>query len=433
LIESVKRLNQFVHSELSKESPQELQIFAEALRVARSVIRGAEIMDVRLLDDKTNELYFAETYGRGWNQGDEHEIELRRLRRFPVAGEVRSAGAHVFLTKRPYVVYGSSDPYYSETFPNTNGMIIAPIGVEEETYGVLDIRATGAAFPRNAETMAELIGQQLGLYHYLARTIGHVRRAESELKKNVQDLEALRRQQAQAFQDLEHQLKSPITQAYARVQALFRETTNERLRSEIGKIRGLCGKAKRVAMSTGLFARLARGELTPTKPRPLSGEDIVKLAIEAADDNQVLIDPERGISFHVDRFTFHMPRNMTIKADSDLIQWALNALLDNAAKYTYPRTQVHIQAGMTGTERFHITIANKGLPIRPNEVRECVIRGWRGGRAQAATGEGSGIGLWIVDNIMKAHGGNLIIVPTTFAGVTEVKLVFPTSKDNEQL
>jgi signal transduction histidine kinase len=42
------------------------------------------------------------------------------------------------------------------------------------------------------------------------------------------------------------------------------------------------------------------------------------------------------------------------------------------------------------------------------------------------TGEGSGIGLWIVDHIMKAHEGELIVVPTTSDGITEVKLVFPS-------
>jgi len=51
--------------------------------------------------------------------------------------------------------------------------------------------------------------------------------------------------------------------------------------------------------------------------------------------------------------------------------------------------------------------------------------------AAATTGEGSGIGLWIVENIMEAHNGELIVVPTTSNGVTEIKLVFPLSKRSQ--
>ena len=56
-------------------------------------------------------------------------------------------------------------------------MIIAPIQVEDKKFGVLDIRGTGKRhFPRQAEAIAELLGQQLGLYRYLAAIIGQLRK-----------------------------------------------------------------------------------------------------------------------------------------------------------------------------------------------------------------------------------------------------------------
>lgn len=429
LVESVKRLNQFVHNELGSESPEELRIFAEALRVARSVIRGSEIMDVRLFDEGTNELYFAETFGKAWSKGTEQEIDQRRRRRFSVLGNPSSGGAHVFLTRKVYIVQGPDDPYYSETFPDTKRVIIAPISVEDEIFGVLDIRATHETpFPKHAEAIAELLGQQLGLYHYLAKSIGKMVRAEGDLKQNLAVLETLRRQQAQAFLDLEHQLKSPIIQAYARVQSVLREATDDKLRSNIGKIRGLCGKAMRVAMSAGLFAKMVQEEPIQTTLTPLTSGDIVRLTIETADDTQSIIGPERQIGFHVNRSSFDALHEK-IWVDRNLLEQAVSALLDNAAKYSYPRTQVQIRGGITGSGRFHITVINKGLPIRLSDVRVCVERGWRGGLAQATTGEGSGLGLWIVDNIMKAHHGELIILPTDSANLTEVKLVFPSVQE----
>jgi nitrogen-specific signal transduction histidine kinase len=43
-------------------------------------------------------------------------------------------------------------------------------------------------------------------------------------------------------------------------------------------------------------------------------------------------------------------------------------------------------------------------------------------------GEGNGIGLWVVDNIMKAHRGELEIFPTTADKFTQVRLLFPIHK-----
>jgi signal transduction histidine kinase len=64
------------------------------------------------------------------------------------------------------------------------------------------------------------------------------------------------------------------------------------------------------------------------------------------------------------------------------------------------------------------------LPIKSNETALCKQREWRSELAESVTSEGSGIGLWIVDEIMKAHGGYLEIVPTTENNQTEVKLIF---------
>src|SRR5205085_2574061 len=120
-----------------------------------------------------------------------------------------------------------------------------------------------------------------------------------------------------------------------------------------------------------------------------------------------------------------------VEIDPDLLDQAISNLLDNAAKYSFPHTRIDVTWGMTRGDRFHITVLNRGLSIRPDEIRSCRNRGWRGSRAMATTGEGSGIGLWIVENIMRAHRGELIVSPTSSNGVTEIKLVFPTVKGNQ--
>jgi hypothetical protein len=89
-----------------------------------------------------------------------------------------------------------------------------------------------------------------------------------------------------------------------------------------------------------------------------------------------------------------------------------------------PRSRVEVYAGLTKTDRFHITFRNKGLRILPQDVPKCVERGWRGDAARRVTGSGSGVGLWLVFHVMRAHNGELLVLPTTPDGWTEVKLLF---------
>lgn len=429
-IQSVARLNSFAHNELIKENPNELNIFTEALKVASKVIEGAEIMDIRLLDEQQGELYFAITHGQAWNNSNENQAQDLKARRFTVRGNPQSAGAHVFRTGKPYVISDvENSPFYSEMFPETKRLIIAPISVEEKIFGILDIRGTGQRdFPKNAFAIATLLGQQLGLYYHLATTIRRLRAAETDLKSNIAALQLFQEQQAETFEDLEHQLKGPIIQAYARIESVLSDISkDEKFWIKLHAIRGLCGKAKRVAMSTGIFSRLVRDEPITANLRSLRYDDLIKMIIEIAIDHQLMIDPDRNIRFEVQRKSFEVLRTITVNVDYALLEQAVSNILDNAGKYSYSNTLVEIYGGSTTTGRFHISIANRGVPIRSADLRHITERGWRSEMARQATGEGTGIGLWIVDHIMKAHGGDLIISPTGRENRTEVRLVFPSS------
>jgi signal transduction histidine kinase len=154
----------------------------------------------------------------------------------------------------------------------------------------------------------------------------------------------------------------------------------------------------------------------------------MRILSEAAADHELLTNPTRGIRFRVDGRFYSLLGVINVEIDPDLLEQAISNLLDNAAKYSFPNTRIDIGWGLTRGDRFHLTVLNKGLTIRAEEVRTCRDRGWRGSMAAATTGEGSGIGLWIVDNIMQAHNGELVVIPTTANGMTEIKLVFPTKK-----
>jgi len=421
LADSMRELNHFVEQQAGIKAPDETLVFHKALEITNQVIPGAEISDVRLLDEQTKELYFEATCGKAWQEGTPTEIASRRGRRFPVtAYPPTSAGAQAVQTGQLYLNPDTSSPkyYYSKTFQSTRRIIVAPINVAGKIFGVLDIRGTGnREFPRYATKIAEILSQQLGLYHYLLKTFA--------------ELETFQRNQAQTFEDFTHQLRSPILQVHARSQACLRlalpeAPATESLRTQLRAVRGLAAKAKTVSQSLSLFADLAAGKkLRPTFTR-LSA-DFVRTVIEAADDQQCTLDPDRQLHFQVDREGFEALRIVDVLAEINLLLQAVNNLLDNAAKYSFPKTVVKISAGITASGRFHITVTNNGLDLGKDQIKRCLERGWRSQRAKEVTGEGSGIGLWIVDHIMKAHQGEVLIIPTTAERWTETKLLLPAA------
>ncbi len=432
LVNSVTSLNHFVHKELSKPVPDEIAIFAQALRITQSVIRGAQLSDIRLYDEDRRDLYFAAVYGSQWDQGTEEEVQRRKERRFGTARPAKSAGAWVYLNDRVRVIEDvKKDDLYDETFANTRRMILAPISVPNRVYGVLDIRSSGhQPFPPHAESIAELLGKQLGLYHYLAITIGELRALKTELADKVKRLESMRVEQEQAFEDLAHQLRSPINQAHQRVQAVLRRFHLEEPDAErqLLAIRGLTRKATRVSRSVGLFVALARGESLSLSTTGLAYDPLIRLLIEAAEDSELLVEPHRRIRFQVERDSFVSLRRQRISVDWRLLEQAIGNLYDNAGKYSFSESTVRIFGSVTGTKRFQITVANRGLRLRSEETEVAKRRNWRSEQAELTTQEGSGIGLWLVDEIMTAHGGQLVIQPTDSQGWTEVKLVFPIQK-----
>jgi signal transduction histidine kinase len=429
LVKSVGEMNRFIHSELAKESPSEHYVLYKALEVTSAVIKGAEVIDVRLVDEKKHELYFAETYPVAyWNNGDAREVKERKERRFPL--DEKSAGAYVFRTGRVHVMPNvDKDEHYAGTLKGIRRMIIAPIKVADRNFGVLDIRSTGESdFPPHAGAIAELLGQQLGLFYYLALTIRKLRDTETYLKKNVAELTRVEEQQLQIFADLKHQIYSPINTAHARLQQLREEFPEVAESPFMLKVRGLFGRTRRIAMNTALLENLARGKPLDVNPRRLYAGELRSMLFGSALNNKLMLNPKSNVDFDLERDSFNMLEAHEVNVDVNLLEHAIMNVMDNAFKYSYSQTNVQIFGGRTKNNHFYIALKNTGIEISDRDLKKCVERGWRGTGARMVTGEGSGIGLWIVDNIMRAHGGMLEIIPRHKEGQTEVRLFFPPTK-----
>lgn len=291
-------------------------------------------------------------------------------------------------------------------------LVCSPIRVDEESYGVLDVYGTSSALPPNSRQICQIFADQLGLYQ--------------RLKQARKELEAAVRAQAHAMEDLQHQLVSPLLVAVNRTDKMLDgKGLTGRVEVDVRSaraVRGLCRQASRVALSAHIFAALSTGRTPSPRLERLFVDELVRVLIAGADDAQLLSDSRRRIWFDVDRESIRTLAPQRIEADLSFLEQCLGNLLDNAAKYSYEDTRVEIR-GIVDEREFSVAVTSTGLPMTAEDAERCLERAWRGAAAGSVTGEGSGLGLWIVDNLMRSVGGAVRIEPT--GDRTTVLLAFP--------
>ncbi|MEK7405668.1 MAG: HAMP domain-containing sensor histidine kinase [Acidobacteriota bacterium] len=95
-----------------------------------------------------------------------------------------------------------------------------------------------------------------------------------------------------------------------------------------------------------------------------------------------------------------------IRADREAISRALWNLLDNAVKYSPASAAVKVSVSAEGGT-VAISVQDEGPGIPKPEQREVLRKFVRGSSSRALNIKGTGLGLAMVDHIVKAHGGRL--------------------------
>ena len=268
--------------------------------------------------------------------------------------------------------------------------------------------------------MQELVQQQEQLYGRLGVTIAERTRAQSALQNTLEE-------QRQTYEDLFHQIKSPINIAFETIRtALDGAPTRNAYRLSLETLRSQLRRANRITRAVGIFAELAaKQQVQAHRTVKLQAWSLQRAVTELAEDYERMQEKYREIRFEVEPRGFEVLNTWDVWVDQDLLFHALASVFDNAGKYSYACNRVRVSAGLTGTKRFHISVASTGLRIRPQDLSHLTERGFRSEEAVSASGEGSGIGLFLVERIMEAHSGELLIIPCNQEGETEVKLLFP--------
>jgi two-component system, OmpR family, sensor histidine kinase SenX3 len=122
--------------------------------------------------------------------------------------------------------------------------------------------------------------------------------------------------------------------------------------------------------------------------------------------------------------------NASIKVlgDADELRTAITNILDNAIKYSGADVDVSVAIDTPDAERVVLRVRDRGVGIPAGELKRIFKRFYRVPRSRAAShAKGTGLGLFIVRAIARAHGGKVFAESAGDARGTTVTLELPRS------
>ena len=108
---------------------------------------------------------------------------------------------------------------------------------------------------------------------------------------------------------------------------------------------------------------------------------------------------------HVELIVEFPENNIQLWGDEKAIQSAIMQLLINAIKYAFGSSFVTIRVEES-QDRVSFSVTDKGMPLAEEDKAHIWEFGWRGEKAKELHVNGSGIGLFTVNKVARAHGGS---------------------------
>jgi len=220
--------------------------------------------------------------------------------------------------------------------------------------------------------------------------VWHARRRQDALRvaeRLADDRAALLAQQERFLHDASHELRTPVTIARGHLELLGRDGTRA---PEVEIALDELGRIERIVERQLLLAKVGWHGLLGVQQIELEAflEDVFVRWSDVAPRVWRLGPVAAG----------------TLLADEESLRIALDALLENAVKYTEPSDAIDVTARTSGGG-VEIEVSDEGVGIPAEALGRIFERFARADAARTRDGGGAGLGLAIVDAVAKAHGG----------------------------
>jgi two-component system OmpR family sensor kinase len=207
--------------------------------------------------------------------------------------------------------------------------------------------------------------------------------------------------------DASHELRTPLTSIRG-----FAELHRQGAVPEGEKTKELISRIEKESMRMGSLVEdlLMLARIDQSREIVMADVDLSTLIKEAVTSAQVA-GPEHSI-------TSDIAHDVHTQGDSDKIYQVVTNLLANARAHTPAGTAIHV-ATYSADDGTYVTVADKGPGLTAEDQQHVFERFYRVDTSrQRSSSDGSGLGLSIVDEVMKAHGGSVSVSSEPGNGAT---------------
>lgn len=196
--------------------------------------------------------------------------------------------------------------------------------------------------------------------------------------------------------NITHELKTPISVAYAANDALINFSTN------------LTPKLQAKYLQTTAQSLISLSQMVDRiLTMSIEQQQEFKLSISEFSFEDILQGVTEQFSTHTTIFKINItPQNLRIKADKFHIINLLNNLIENSIKYSNDSVDVHISAVGKSNEVV-ISIADNGIGIKESAIQHIFEKFYRVPNGDVQNVRGFGLGLYYVRSVVQQHGGTI--------------------------
>jgi len=234
--------------------------------------------------------------------------------------------------------------------------------------------------------------------------------------RNIRKEVQLAQMKSDFVSNVSHELRTPLAliRMYAETLEMGR-VTNVKKRDEYYKI--IYKESERLTRLINNILNFSRIE---------SGHK--EYTFQDADLNSIIQETVDIYSYHVKSKGFDLRVDLTDKlpdiyADEEAITECIINLLDNAVKYSGTEKFIKISSGKIADD-VYVDIVDKGIGISQKDLQHIFDKFYRVSSGMVHNTKGSGLGLTLVQHIVKAHSGEIKVESNPGKG-TSFRLLFP--------
>jgi len=205
--------------------------------------------------------------------------------------------------------------------------------------------------------------------------------------------------------DASHELRTPLTA----IQAIIGSTLQQDRTVEVYRL-----ALKDIQVQTGRLIKLSNDLLFLAKYSETESLDKTvfdfSLLVEDVVGSLESLAQKKGIALSCKR-----PESLSVFADQDALTRVLYNLVGNAIKYTETGS-ISVELYGTGSMEITLVVSDTGVGIPSEQLDHIFERFYRG--SSSRTGEGTGLGLALVREIIDRHHGRLEVESSVGRGTT---------------